>query len=212
MNKEKKGHTLFKKECNSNFSKIPNEIWDIKDKSITSTDKLILIYLHRFSQNWNVYYTSIPKSLGIDKSNFLKRWKLLVERNYLIVTDNSITINYDIMAVSDGQNNGSLRPPINSNDGSLKPANEVVSDHQHGGLKPPSKIVSDHPYKISDKIKPDYDLDNIINEKSKIENEVFIIGNENKTDHSNLPNIDQLVDWNYVIGGKPDRFKKGGNE
>ena len=72
MKKEQKGRTLFKKECNSNFSKIPNEIWDIKDKSITSTDKLILIYLHRFSQNWNVYYTSIAKSLGIDKSNFLK--------------------------------------------------------------------------------------------------------------------------------------------
>lgn len=137
MSKILRGKKTSLKNFTEDFTKVPNII--LHAEGLSPVDKLILIELQSYSTrpNYVLAYSRMADKLKLDKSNFLKRWRQLVERG-IIIDGVTYSINYSMVG------------------GSNPPKDEVVLNHQpteqggsklpdSGGFNPPTKVVSDYP-------------------------------------------------------------------
>jgi len=74
----------------NNYTKIPNELFG---KVMKPTDKLVLMRLYYYPEDWVLAYTRIAEEVGIGKTTIKESWKRLKEKGYIIETDTHFIIN-----------------------------------------------------------------------------------------------------------------------
>lgn len=219
MSKFLRGKKTALKNFTENFTKVPNLI--LHAQGITAIDKLILIELQSYSTRpeYVLAYTRLANDLHIDKSNLIKRWKVLEAKGYIYVSKNDRwSINYDLLSqvVSDHLKSqvvlnhhttevGSSMPPSS---GSLRPPTKVVSDHLNGSLTLPTEEYN----KEEDKEIKNKEIKNKEEDKAKIEKDMItkdIVLTEIKERGLKVQSNNGIVTIYQSIPEYGTQFKKG---